>query len=204
MDVQNKLKMKHSDGYCIALLVVTILSFITGFWLIFYGDQLTMELSFYVTILIITLILVMDREHLKVVYPDREIFMGLTVILVPWYLYRRAKFLGKRQTFLKIWAGIIVLGLFSDYLIEKAYGGLPACNDSGVIVAMNEIVENMGLSFEGLSKIEERGFDEESQIRICHGTVTTEYGAEEGEYSIYWGNGNQSNYVVEIHPVYSY
>lgn len=196
--------IKHSNGYCIALLIITILSFILGFFLMFYGDLLMIELSFYVTILIITLILVMDREHLKAVYPDRKMFIGLSVILVPWYLYQRAKFLGTRQTFLLIWAGVMVLGVGVDYFLEKLYGGLPSCDDPDVVVAVNEIVNNMGFHFVSVTDIQELSFDEDSQLRICQGVVTTAYDTEEGKYLIYWGNGNRSNYVVELIPVYQY
>lgn len=124
MGVKEK-DIKHSNGYCIALLIVTFLSFLVGLILMMYEEALSMELLFYGTILIITLILVMDREHLKEIYPEKKIFAGITVILVPWYLYQRAKFLNQRQTFLLIWVLMMVLGTAIDYVLEKINSGLP-------------------------------------------------------------------------------
>lgn len=196
---------KHSNGYCIALLVVTVLSFVVGILLMFLGDQNSIDFSFYATILLITIVLVLDRDHLKNAYPEKKIFPAMTVILVPWYLYQRAKFVEEKQTYLKIWIVIMLFGAIADYFIDKAFSGLPHCSDSNVTNAMSEIVGNMGLIFENLTNIQEVSFDEESQVRICHGTVSTQdMGAEEGKYTIYWGDRHQSSFVVEIIPVYGY
>lgn len=197
--------LKHTNGYCIALLIMTFLSFIIGIILMMNGQDIAMELLFYATILIITLILVMDREHLKEIYPERKIFAGITVILVPWYLYQRAKFLKTRQTFLIIWVIMMVLGTAADYVMDKIYGGLPSCGDRDVIAAIEEIVNNRRLGFVSLTNIEEESFDEALEVRVCHGSVTTAYEDNaQGKYQIYWGNGDRSNYVVEIVPVYDY
>lgn len=204
MNTQNR-EIKHSNRYCIALLAITVLSFIVGILLMYFGDQNSIDFSFYATILLITIVLVLDRDHLKNTYPEKKIFPAITVILVPWYLYQRAKFVGEKQTYLKIWIVIMLLGAVSDYFIDKAFSGLPSCGDSRVVNAMSEIVENMGLSFESLSNTQEVSFDEASQMRVCQGTVTTQYmGAEEGQYKIYWADVQQTSYIVEVIPVYEY
>lgn len=195
-------KNKHSHVYGILLIGLTALSFILN--AIFYLNEMPefLDFSLLVTVLVITLLLILDRESLKNCYPNEKIFTGISVILVPWYLYARAKFLGHKQGFLFIWATIVAIGILTNYWIEKSHSGLPACHDTRVTEWLGEMVGNSVIS---LTDIEEISFEEVSEARVCKSILTQkDDDIRRLYYTVYWENRDRSYYMIEILPRWIY
>lgn len=197
-------KGQHTNIYCLILIGITALSFILNIFFYVRDMPEFLDLLFLTVILLVTLLLVMDREALKASYPEQKIFTGITVFFVPWYLYARAKFLRNKQWLLLIWAIVVAIGMSADYWVEKTYNWLPTCEDQRVTEWLGEKINNVGGAFISLTEIEQLSFDEFSEVRICKSILTQEDDVRTFYYTVYWENRSHAYYRVDVVPRWEY
>lgn len=185
-DLKEK-QSKHSQGYCISIVVVLILSFILEIYWLYLGHYDVMNLLMIGVLVIITILMLLDREALKISYPDQKIFNGFSILIVPLYLFLRSRFVGEKQYFLASWLLIMIVGTSIAYKVDEAYAELPSCADQYVMWNLKNIVALNGYNFIDMKNIKEISVDTEQYIRVCQGSVSiAETGTETVQYKISW------------------
>ena len=179
--------VKTSQGYCISIIVILLLSFGIDIYCLYVGQYAMSSLALIVVMVIVTILMILDREALKAHYPDRKIFNGFSVLIVPLYLFLRSRFVGEKQYFLGLWILVMIMGTSISYLVEEAYAKLPSCADQYVMWNLKNIVESNGYEFIDMKNIKEISMDTEQYIRVCQGSVSiAETGTETVQYKISW------------------
>lgn len=158
-------------GFCLSILIITFLSFGVQMYGLYLGDYDLLNLSMIAVLVIVTILMIIDREALKERYPDRQIFSGWSIIFVPAYLYLRSKFVREKQYLLLSWIGLVMVGTSVTYYIEKAYDHLPSCADVFVISELQYIVEQNGYGLLKMSNMHEISADIENRTRTCESNV---------------------------------
>lgn len=80
---------------------------------------------------------------------------------------------------------------------------LPGCDSAdakslvGQIINDMPLVKALGVQFVSVKNVAEQGFNQESQIRSCTGTLVTTAGEDSLQYSIKWGNKDKGEFYVE-------
>lgn len=185
-DLKEK-QSKHSQGYCISIVVVLILSFILEIYWLYLGYYDVMSLLMVGVLVIITILMLLDREALKTNYPDQKIFTGFSILIIPLYLFLRSRFVGEKQYFLISWLLIIIIGTSVTYKVDEAYENLPSCVDRYVIGELSDLVAWNGYQFVKLQNAQEISADSEKRIRICQGSISmVDMNIEPVKYKIHW------------------
>lgn len=185
-DLKEK-QSKHSQGYCISILVLLFLSFVIEVYYIYRGQYNMADASIIVVMIIVTILTVLDRADLKSHYPDRKIFNGFSILIFPVYFFLRSRFVGEKQYFLGSWIVLMIVGTGVTYLVDEAYAKLPSCADQYVMWNLKNIVESNGYEFIDMKNIKEISVNTEQYIRVCQGSVSiAETGTEIVQYKISW------------------
>jgi hypothetical protein len=185
-DLKEK-QSKHSQGYCISIVVVLILSFILEIYWLHLGYYDVMSLLMISVLVIITILMLLDREALKINYPDRKIFTGFSILIVPLYLFLRSRFVGEKQYFLISWLLIMIVGTSITYKVDEAYENLPSCVDRYVIGELSDLVAWNGDKFVKLKDVQEISADSDKRIRICQGSISmADMSVKPVKYKIHW------------------
>lgn len=180
-------QLKHSQGYCISIMVLIFLSFVIEVYYLYRGQYNMADVSIIVIMIIVTILIVLDRASLKAHYPDRKIFNGFSILIVPVYFFLRSRFVGEKQYFLSFWVLLMVVGTGVTYLVDEAYAKLPSCADQYVMWNLKNIVESNGYEFINMKNIQQISVDTEQYIRVCQGSVSiAETGTETVQYKISW------------------
>ncbi|MFC2974364.1 hypothetical protein ACFOJE_19400 [Azotobacter bryophylli] len=136
----------------------------------------------------------------------------LWIVAFPSYLIKRGSLIEKaahspieangRSTKIAILA--VIGAVFTAFTYIGAIASeLPSCDSSDSKKLVGQIIESMpavqiaGIKFVSLKDIEEQGFNQEAQIRSCHGTLVTTQGENELQYSIKWSNQQKGEFYIE-------
>lgn len=183
----NSKALKPNQGYCISILIILLFSFVLDIYSIYVGQYVVSNLALVAVMVVITILMILDREALKLRYPDQKIFNGFSVLIVPLYLFLRSRFLGEKQYFLSLWILLMLIGTGISYLVEEAYANLPSCVDQYVMWNLKNIVALNGYEFIDMKNIQQLSVDTEQYIRVCQGSVSiAETGTETVQYKISW------------------
>ncbi len=84
-----------------------------------------------------------------------------------------------------------------------ALSALPSCDSTDTKSLIGQIINDMplfkvaGTQFVSVHDVVEQGFNQESQIRACAGTLVTTAGEESLQYSIKWSNKDEGEFYIE-------
>lgn len=138
--------------------------------------------------------------------------LGLWIIGFPAYLIKRGSLIekakenpaevsgrGGKAAALSIIGGLWVL----IYASGAAISSLPSCDGSETTTLVSQIVNDLppvkasGAQFITVKNITEQGFNQESQLRSCVGTLVTTAGEDSLQYSVKWSNQEAGEFYVE-------